>query len=75
MKLVIDRKSKRILGVHMLSRMAAEAIHEGVLAVKLGLTIDDIIDMVHVFPTMTESIKLAALSFKRDISKMSCCIE
>ena len=29
----------------------------------------------HVFPTMSEGIKLAAQSFVRDISVMSCCVE
>ncbi|MBI4257620.1 MAG: mercury(II) reductase [Thaumarchaeota archaeon] len=74
-KLVVDRKSKRIRGVHILSPIAADMIHEGVLAVKFKLTIDDLIDTVHVFPTMSEAIKLAAQSFYRDIDKMSCCTE
>lgn len=74
-KIVIDRNTKRILGVHILSSLAADMIHEGALAVKYNLTIDDIIDTVHVFPTMSEAIKLAAQSFYRDIDKMSCCTE
>jgi mercuric reductase len=54
---------------------AADLIQEGVLAVKYKLTVDDIIDTVHVFPTLTESIKLAAQSFYKDVGKLSCCIE
>jgi mercuric reductase len=74
-KLVIDYNTRRILGVHILAPMAADMIHEGALAVKFNLTIDDIIDTVHIFPTMSEAIKLAAQSFYRDIDKMSCCTE
>ncbi len=74
-KMVIEAETERILGVHILASLAADMIHEGVIAVKYGLTIDDIIDIVHVFPTMTETIKLAAQSFRRDVSKMSCCVE
>lgn len=74
-KLVIEHKTKRILGVHILSPLAADMIHEGVVAVKFKLTIDGIIDTVHIFPTMSEAIKLAAQSFYRDIDKMSCCTE
>ncbi len=74
-KMVIDAKSERILGVHILASLAADMIHEGVLAVKYGLTINELIDTVHVFPTMTEAVKLAAQSFRKDISKMSCCAE
>ncbi|MFP3178577.1 MAG: mercury(II) reductase [Thermocladium sp.] len=65
----------RIIGVHMLGENAAEVINEAALAIRLGATIDDLIDTVHVFPTMAESIKLAAISFRRDVSKMSCCVD
>jgi len=34
--------------------------HEATLAVKFGLTIDDIIETVHVFPTLSEGIKRVA---------------
>jgi len=59
-KIVIDYKTHKILGMHILAPNAADLIHEGTLAVKFGLTIDDIIDTVHVFPTLSESIRLAA---------------
>ncbi len=74
-KMVIHPQSEVVMGVHMVSPMAADLIHEAALAVKFKLTIDDIIDTVHVFPTMSEAIKRVAQSFKRDISKMSCCVE
>ncbi len=74
-KMVIDNKTRRILGVHILSYAAADIVHEAVLAVKFKLTIDDIIDTIHIFPTMAESIKLVAQSFRKDVSKLSCCTE
>src|SRR6266571_7362962 len=74
-KMVADASTGRIFGVHILAEHAADLIHEAVLAVKYKLTIDDVIDTVHVFPTMTESIKLAATSFRRDIDQLSCCAE
>ena len=74
-KMVIHPKTKQIVGVHMVCENAADIIHEAVLAVKFRLTIDDIIDTVHNFPTLAESIKLVAQSFYRDVDKMSCCIE
>ena len=72
-KIVIDNKTRKILGVHMIAPHAADMIHEGVLAVKFGLTIDDIIDTVHVFPTLSEGFKLSAQAFYEDVSKLSCC--
>ncbi len=74
-KMAIDPKTEAVAGVHMVAPMAADLIHEATLAVKFKLTIDDIVDTVHVFPTMSEAIKRVAQSFKRDISQMSCCVE
>ncbi len=74
-KMAIHPETRAIVGVHIVAPMAADLVHEAVLAVKFKLTIDDIIDTVHVFPTMSEAIKLVAQSFTRDISKMSCCVE
>jgi mercuric reductase len=75
-KMAVDpKKNNRIVGVHILASIAADMIHEAVMAVKYKLTVDDIIDTVHVFPTMSEAVKLVATSFKQDVSKLSCCAE
>jgi mercuric reductase len=55
-KMVIHPRSSKILGVHIVSPDAADLIHEATLAVKFGLTVDDIIETVHVFPTLSEGI-------------------
>ncbi len=73
--MALDHKTKKILGVHIVSNLASEIIHEATLAIKFGLTIDDIIDTVHIFPTFSEAIKIAAQSFKHDPKRMSCCVE
>jgi mercuric reductase len=74
-KMAIHPETGVVAGVHIVAPMAADLIHEAALGVKFKLSIDDIIDTVHVFPTMSEAIKRVAQSFKRDISKMSCCVE
>lgn len=73
-KMVVDPKTKRIVGVHVVAPNAAETIHEAALAIKCNMTVDDIIDVVHVFPTISEALKYAALAFYRDVSKMPCCL-
>lgn len=50
-------------------------ITEATLAMKSELTINDIIDTVHPFPTFSEAFKHACQAFRRDTSKMSCCVE
>ena len=74
-KMIIHPRTSKILGVHIVAPNAAELIHEATLAVKFGLTIDDIIDTLHVFPTLSEGIKRVAQAFTRDVSQMSCCVE
>jgi mercuric reductase len=74
-KMVVDAETRRILGVHIVAPNAADMIHEAVLAVKFKLTIDNLIDTVHVFPTLSESLKLTAQSFYRDVGNLSCCTE
>jgi mercuric reductase len=75
-KMVVNpNKSNRIVGVHILADKAADMIHEATMAVKYRLTVDDVIDTVHVFPTMTEAIKLVSTAFKQDVTKLTCCAE
>jgi len=74
-KMVVNPQTDKIVGVHIVAPLAADMIHEATLAVKFGLSVRDIIDTVHIFPTYSEAIKLAAQAFVRDISVMSCCVE
>ena len=74
-KMVIHPEDSTVLGVHIVSPGAADLIHEAALAVKFGLTVDDIIETLHVFPTLSEGIKRVAQAFTRDISTMACCVE
>jgi len=73
-KLVIDPHTSVVVGCHIVAPVAAEMIHEAVLAIRCKLTVDDLINTVHTFPTFSEGIKLAAQAFTRDISVMTCCI-
>lgn len=74
-KMVINKNNKRILGIHLIAPNASEIIHEATLLIKFKKTIDDLIDVVHVFPTLSECLKLVALSFYMDITKLSCCTQ
>ena len=74
-KITVNPKDNRIVGVHVLAPNATDIITEGAYVTKNGFTIDDIIATSHIFPSISEGIKLAAQSFIRDISRMSCCVE
>lgn len=49
--IVVDRASRKLLGAFIAGPGAGEAIHEAVLAIKLGVTIDVLADTIHAFPT------------------------
>ena len=48
-------------------------IYAATLAVKFGLTVSDLADNFAPYLTMSEGLKLAAQTFGRDVSKLSCC--
>ena len=72
-KLVADARSKRLLGAHILAPEGGDSIQTAVLALKHGLTVSDLAETIFPYLTTVESLKLAALSFDRDVSKLSCC--
>lgn len=74
-KMVLDAESERVLGVSIVGRDAGEVIHEAAMALRFGATARDFIDMVHVYPTMAEALKIVALSFFKDVERLSCCAE
>ncbi|MGC8562201.1 MAG: FAD-dependent oxidoreductase, partial [Thermoplasmata archaeon] len=74
-KITVDPKNNKVVGMHILAPNATDIITEGAYAVRNGYTIDDIISTSHIFPSFSEGVKLTAQSFVRDISKMACCVE
>lgn len=74
-KIVADNETHKVQGIHILGPEAADLIHEAVMIVRNKMTLEEVINTTHVFPTLSESIKLAAQNFFRDVSKLSCCVE
>lgn len=73
-KMVIHPLNEQVMGVHILAPDAGEMIAEAMVLVKNKNTIDDVVNSLPMFPTLSESLKLAALSFKKNISGLSCCV-
>jgi len=72
-KLVADAGTEKIIGAHILAAEAGEMITEPALAIKFGLTIEDVTSTFHPYLTLSEGIKLAAQAFTKDVAKLSCC--
>jgi glutathione reductase (NADPH) len=56
-KVVIDNRTDRILGAHLLGHAGEELIHIFALAIKHGITASDLRDFVYGFPTFSADIK------------------
>jgi mercuric reductase len=74
-KLIIDPRNGKVVGLHALSPIATEYALEGAMAIKYGLTFEDIVETTHIFPTLAEGVKLTAQAFLRSLDAMSCCVE
>jgi len=74
-KIVADATTHEVLGVSMVGNSAGEVIHEAAMALRFHATLRDFIDLIHVYPTMAEALKIAAISRFKDPRKLSCCAE
>ena len=62
-KLIVDPETERILGVGIVGVNAGELIGEGVLAIELGATANEMAKTVHPHPTLSETLQEAAELF------------
>jgi dihydrolipoamide dehydrogenase len=60
-KVLADKETDEILGVHMIGPRCADLIGEAVVAMEYRATAEDISRMCHAHPTFSEAIKEAAL--------------
>jgi mercuric reductase len=74
-KMVADDDNEEVLGVSMVGNSAGEVIHEAAMAMRFRAKIHDFVDMLHVYPTMAEALKIVAISRYKDPAKLSCCAE
>lgn len=72
-KLVADRKTKQLIGAHILAPEGADSIQTAALAIKTGMTYEALGAMIFPYLTTVEGLKLAAQTFDMDVKKLSCC--
>lgn len=72
-KLVADRQTGKVLGVHALADGAGDLILSGVYAIMFGLTVDDLAGTGAPYLTMSEALRLVAQSYTLDVTQLSCC--
>ncbi len=62
-KLIIDKRSERILGIGIVGSNAGDLISEGVLAIEMGAAARDLSDSIHPHPTLSETLMESAEVF------------
>jgi mercuric reductase len=72
-KLLADARSGKLLGAHVVAPEGADSIQTEALAIRQGLTADDLAETIFPYLTIVEGLKLAALAFGKDAAKLSCC--
>ncbi|MHB8507310.1 MAG: mercury(II) reductase [Candidatus Dormibacteria bacterium] len=72
-KIVAEAGSGRILGATVVADGAGDVIQAAIYAIQFGLTTEQVAQTWAPYLTFAEAFKLAAQTFTRDISKLSCC--
>ncbi|PKO90745.1 MAG: mercury(II) reductase [Betaproteobacteria bacterium HGW-Betaproteobacteria-10] len=72
-KLVIEEGSGRLIGVQAVAPDAGELIQTAALAIRNRMTVHELADQLFPYLTMVEGLKLAAQTFSKDVTQLSCC--
>jgi mercuric reductase len=72
-KLVADAQTDRLLGGVIMAPEGADSIQTLALALRFGMTTRSLADMIFPYLTSVEGLKLAAQTFDKDVTQLSCC--
>ncbi|SIT49142.1 Mercuric reductase [Paraburkholderia piptadeniae] len=72
-KLVAEAATGRLIGVQAVTPEAGELIQAAALAIRSRMTVQELGDQLFPYLTMVESLKLAAQTFSKDVTQLSCC--
>ena len=72
-KIVAEEETGLLLGLHAVGTGAGDLLGEGALALRLGATVQQLVDTLHPYLTWAEAVKLGAQMVEGDVAKLSCC--
>ncbi|VAX21532.1 Mercuric ion reductase [hydrothermal vent metagenome] len=72
-KLIRDKNTDLLVGARILAPEGSELLMEVSLAIKHEITVKEIVSAFHPYLTLSEGIKLAAITFGKSVDKLSCC--
>lgn len=71
--LIRDRETDHLVGARILAPEGAELLMELALAIRYKITTEELSSLFHPYLTLSEAIKIAAITFRKDVGKLSCC--
>jgi mercuric reductase len=72
-KLIRNKETDKLIGARVVAPEGGELIQQLSMAIKYGITVTDLAQSLYPYLTLGEGIKLAAITFGKDVSKLSCC--
>ena len=68
-KLIFDKKSKKLIGAHIVGEEAATMIHQLIYAMTFKATVDDLLKMIYIHPAMPEIVRNAVRNAKEQFGR------
>lgn len=72
-KLIRNTETDKLIGARVVAPEGGELIQQLSMAIKYGISVKDLAESFYPYLTLGEGIKLAAITFGKDVSKLSCC--
>jgi mercuric reductase len=72
-KLIRNTETDKLIGARVVAPEGGELIQQLSMAIKYGITVKELAESFYPYLTLGEGIKLAAITFGKDVEKLSCC--
>lgn len=72
-KLIRNTETDKLIGARVIATEGGELIQQLSMAIKYGISVKDLAESFYPYLTLGEGIKLAAITFGKDVAKLSCC--
>ena len=72
-KLIRNTETDKLIGARIVAPEGGELIQQLSMAIKHNITVKELAESFYPYLTLGEGIKLAAITFGKDVSKLSCC--
>ncbi len=72
-KLIKNTQTDKLIGARVVAPEGGELIQQLSMAIKYGISVKDLAESFYPYLTLSEGIKLAAITFGKDVATLSCC--